>query len=236
MSHSDPWSDLPRAWVHIQLPGHRAAPQHATYETSSYDDLPPIPIELDDDCRWLIQHGTEHDGALDEYERDLQPANVEKLAAERNLELPRSFRRFMTSPELQSRVRSCTDCYLDPGERTVEVTGPVAGHLMHFLSDSQSCAHWYLHLAGGGQEVVLTSPDLYCYRIDDPEWEDYPTCSLETVDLRQQEFVYCAPRFSEFLYRFWIENEIWFALQYDRRPLMPLELQYVNHYKAKKTR
>src|SRR2546423_113468 len=90
------WSDLQRVWVHVQLPGYRESGPPATYKGSSYDELPPIPIELDDDCRWLIQHGTEHEGALDEYERDLQPADVEKLATERNLELPRSFRGFMT--------------------------------------------------------------------------------------------------------------------------------------------
>src|SRR5262249_16816986 len=160
---------------HVQLPGIRASGPHVTYESSSYDQLPPIPIELDDDCRWLIEHGTKYSGGLAQYERDLQPATVEKLAAERNLELPKSFRRFMSSPELQSRVRSCTDCYLDPGERVVEVTGPFAGHLIHFLSDSQSCAHWYLHVIDGGQTAVLTSPHLYCYRIDNPEWLDHPS-------------------------------------------------------------
>jgi len=34
-------------------------------------------------------------------------------------------------------------------------------------------------------------------------------------------------------YRLWIENEIWFALAYDKRPLTPLELEYVNHYKTR---
>ena len=43
----------------------------------------------------------------------------------------------------------------------------------------------------------------------------------EHVDLSGLDFAYCAPSFSEFLYRFWIENEIWFALEDDasRRPL-----------------
>jgi hypothetical protein len=234
MPHPSPYSDLPHAWVHVQLAGIRAAGPHVTYEGSSCEDLPPIPIELDDACQWLIRHGTEHEEALDKYERDLQPSNVEKLAAERNLELPQSFRRFMTSPQLQRRVRSCTACYLDPGERVVDTTGTMAGHLIHFLSDQQSCMHWYLHLAEDGQAAVLTSPYLYCYYIDDPEWPGYPTIALEKIDLRELEFSYCASSFSEFLYRFWIENEIWYAIEYDNRPLKPLELQYVNHYKIGK--
>jgi len=64
---------------------------------------------------------------LDRYERDIQPPNVEKLALAAHVELSRSFRRFMISAELQSRVRSCTDCYLDPGERIVETIGSIRG-------------------------------------------------------------------------------------------------------------
>ena len=62
----------------------------------------------------------------------------EELATQSNLALPHSFRRFMISQDLQSRVCSCTDCYLDPGQRIVETTGSLQGHLIHFLSDSQS--------------------------------------------------------------------------------------------------
>ena len=58
-------------------------------------------------------------------------------------------------------MRSCADCYLDPGERIVETTGAIPGHLIHFLSDSQSIAHWYLHILRGGEVAVLESSDLY---------------------------------------------------------------------------
>ena len=81
---------------------------------------------------------------------------------------------------------------------------------------------------------MLTSPYLYCYYIDDPEWPGYPSIAQEEIDLRRLEFFYCASSFSEFLYRFWIENEIWFAIEDDKRPLKTLELQYVNHYKIGK--
>ena len=83
---------------------------------------------------------------------------------------------------------------------------------------------------------MLTSPHLYCCRIANPEWLDQPSCGLEKIDLRGLEFAYCAASFSEFLYRFWIENEIWYAVEYDKRPLEPLEVDYVNHYATKKTR
>jgi hypothetical protein len=151
--------------------------QHHTYESSRLEDLPSIPIELDDDCAWLIRHGTVHavDG-LHNYERDIDPGNVEKLALEAEIKLPRSFLRFMTTPELQSRVRSCTDCYLDPGERMVQTVGGIPGSLVHFLSDSQSCAHWYLHVLPNGDAGVLESEDLYCYKIEHSEWIENPAC------------------------------------------------------------
>ena len=79
---------------------------------------------------------------------------------------------------------------------------------------------------------MLESPDLYCYSIENSEWIDNPASRLDCLDLAGLEFVYCAPTFSEFLYRFWIENEIWFALEVEgcRRPLNSLELDYVSHY------
>jgi len=164
LNTSAPWAALTRYWLHIQLPGYRALPEDHTYEGSRLEDLPPIPIELDDECEWLMKHGrAQSSGALNHYKNDIQPALVENLAEAAGAKLPRSLRRFMVSPELQSRVRSCTDCYLDPGERVVETVGLIPGYLIHFLSDSQSCAHWYLHVLKTGESAVLTSPDLYCY-------------------------------------------------------------------------
>ena len=140
----------------------------------------------------------------------------------------------MTHPELQSRVRSCTDCYLDPGERIVETIGSIPGHLVHFLSDSQSCSHWYLHILPEGDSAVLASPDLYSLKVENSDWIENPSCRLERIDLSGLEFAYCAPSFSEFLYRFWIENEIWFALVDKPRSFNALELDYVGHYAANK--
>jgi len=205
-----PWSSLPRCWLHVQLPGYRALPEfHTSYEGSQLEELASIPIEMDGDCEWLMRHGTSYDrGALDRYERDIQPCRVGHLARAAQLELPQSFRGFMVSKELQSRVRSCTDCYLDPGERVVETMGSIRGHLIHFLSDSQSCAHWYLHVLPSGETAVLESSDFYCYRIENSDWIENPACRLEDLELSRSDFAYCAPSFSEFLYRFWIENEI----------------------------
>jgi hypothetical protein len=228
------WAALPQRWLHIDLPGYR---QHegiyTTYCGFPFDELPQIPISLDDNCDWLLKSGTPVSPGLDRYERQLQPAIVRDLAAQLKIKLPKSFERFMCSPELQERVRSCTDCYLDPGERIVETIGAIPGHLIHFLSDSQSCAHWYVHVLPEGNSAVLESEDLYCYRIENSDWIENPACRLEKFDLTTQDFAYCAPTFSEFPYRFWIENEIWFATYEEtRRPLTPLEENYVHHYES----
>ena len=239
MGDSSPWSALPHRWIHIQLPGYRQLPEHNTYESSQLADLPLIPIGLDDDCKWLRTHGWVHaQGGLNHYERDIQPSFVEELALRAHIQLPKSFRRFMTHPESQSRVRSCTDCYLDPGERIVETIGSIPGHLVHFLSDSQSCSHWYLHILPGGDCAVLVSPDLYGLKVENSDWIENPSCHLERIDLSGLEFAYCASSFSEFLYRFWIENEIWIVLTDQRKPrsLTTLELDYLRHYAVNKPR
>ena len=142
----------------------------------------------------------------------------------------------MTHPELQSRVRSCTDCYLDPGERIVETIGSIPGHLLHFLSDSQSCSHWYLHILPEGASAVLASPNQYGLIVENSNWIGNPACRLDRIDVSGLEFAYSARSFSEFLYRFWIENEIWFALVDKRKPrsLNALELNYVEHYAINK--
>ncbi len=102
MADSNSWSSLPQRWLHVQLPGYRELPEHHTYEGSRLEELPPIPIGLDDDCEWLMRHGTAYPrGGLNRYERDVQPPNVEKLALAAHVELPRSFRLFMISAELR---------------------------------------------------------------------------------------------------------------------------------------
>jgi hypothetical protein len=231
----NPWTQLSKRWLNMALPGYREPKEAHTYYGFAFNELPSIPIALDDNCDWLLKFGNPLSQGLGQYQHHLQPATVRELAWQTNIKLPKSFERFMSSPDLQARVRSCTDCYLDPGERVVETVGAIPGHLVHFLSDSQSCAHWYVHVLPSGDSAVLESGDLYCYRIENSGWIENPACRLEKVDLTSQDFAYCAPSFSEFLYRFWIENEIWFALyEKTRRPLTALELDYVRHYESLK--
>jgi hypothetical protein len=225
-----PWSDLPHVWTSIGLPGFS---KKSTYQSYSFDEMPPVPIELDDDFEWLRALGNSDPGRglaeLDEYAKPLPPIASLDFAAQANIRLPQSFIQFMSSPDLQSRVRSCTACYLDPGQRIVETIGALQGNLIHFLSDSQFCAHWYLHVLPTGQTAVLGSDDPYCFLIENAEWIENPACRLAQIDLATLDFRLCASTFSEFIFRFWIENEIWYAL-HDKgsgRPLSSLETIYL---------
>jgi hypothetical protein len=227
---SDPWSNLPHFWLSIGLPGFDKV---STYQSYPLALMPRIPIALDDDFSWLLHHGQARPfqglDQLDSYAKPLPAASVIELTEWTNVALPTSFRRFMTSPDLTSRVRSCTDCYLDPGQRIVETVGSLPGHLIHFMSDSQSCAHWYLHVLQTGESAVLWADDLYCYSIENSAWIENPACRLEQIDVGSLDFHFCSASFSEFVFRFWIENEIWLATKWDadRRPLTELESAYL---------
>lgn len=226
---TDPWFSLPHIWLSIGLPGFDKV--STTYRGYPLDVMPKVPIALDEDLSWLNEYGQVHPlqglDQWDEYAKPLPAAMGIELAARQNVALPRSLRQFMTSRDLQSRVRSCTDCYLDPGERLVETVGSLHGHLIHFLSDSQSCAHWYVHVLRSGESAVLEAGDLYCYAIENSAWIENPACRLERINIEEMEFRFCSASFPEFLFRFWIENEIWYASNVARRPLTDLERAYL---------
>ena len=226
----DPWSNLPHIWTSIGLPG---LARESTYQGYPLDVMPEMFIDLDDDLLWLTRHGEVYPDAglhqLDEWANPLSPASVLQIAEAKRVNLPAAFSRFMTSSDLQSRVRSCTACYLDPGQRAVQTTGSLSGHLIHFLSDSQSIAHWYLHVLQTGESAVLHSSDLYCYEIENSDWIEHPACQMEQINVEELSFHFCSRSFSEFLFRFWIGNEIWFAVSRDktRSTLTMLQRQYL---------
>ena len=225
----DRWSNLPHIWTSIGLPG---LAKKSTYQGYPLHVMPSIYIELDDDLSWLTRYSEVYaDQGLHQLEGWVPPpASVLQIAEAKKVKLPAAFSRFVTSSDLQSRVRSCTACYLDPGQRAVETTGSLSGHLIHFLSDSQSCAHWYIHVLQTGESAVLQSEDLYCYEIENSDWIENPACRMDRINIEELNFHFCSPSFSEFLFRFWIENEIWFSVSWDKTKsaLKEIERQYLD--------
>lgn len=118
-------------------------------------------------------------------------------------------------------IRSATACYLDLGDFAAG-TSPTGGYLVHVLSDQQWCRHWLVYLDARGSEAVLTSTEPIGF--DLPGGESAPP---HIIPLRSYalDLHVCADTFAEFLYRFWIEDEIFFAL-YDDQPLPSAAASY----------
>jgi hypothetical protein len=216
---------LPRWWLSLELPGFRPEPEDGgTYSAFPYADLPPVP-ELDDGLAWLFEApqvpeslADVADGRHPDPERPATAEQLDELVGSASLRLPASFRNFVASDEPRSRVRSATYCYLDLGERLAPAGRN--GSLVHFLSDQQWVVHWLLYCdADGGECVVVTDLPFGLAADDEPV----------PFAVAGNESAVCAESFSEFLYRFWIENEIWFAIE-EERPLSAEQQAYVGHY------
>jgi hypothetical protein len=222
-------------WWSFDLPGYRKQPEAATYSLFDYESLPPIQQNLDENFHWLksepikqpsLAEGTYPDGS----EPDL--SKLSKIIAQIDIELPQAFTTFINSKELHHRIRSCTDCYLDVADRAVRAVGDHDGFLVHFLSDSQWCLHWYIHIDYSSQHFVLVSPNAYGFTFEatGEEIDEDAPHQKDEIELEQEDILLCAPTFTEFIYRFWLENEIRFALAWDKQPLTATQQAYVNHY------
>ena len=129
----------------------------------------------------------------------------------------------MADPRLQDRVPSCTACYFDlPDHLTPSPFGD-AGYFVRFLNDQQWCVLWHLYVVPSGDHCVVASTRAF----DDPSsGEDEETLAYADD---QEVTVVCAPDFEAFLYRFWLENHIWFALE-EGWPLTEEQREYLGHY------
>src|SRR3954447_22084874 len=218
--------ELPRVWAGTYLPGYHdwgdASPLAPTYAGFPLDWLPPIERELDDELRWLLR-----EPPVDEpLEGSATRAELDALLAGKAVALPPSFAAFIDSAAARKRLRSATDCYLRLPDAIVRFG---EGWLINFLADSQACAFWLLYTGSDGEAVVVT--------------EYPPGFGFSDAQARSQrrdpgslgsDASVCAASFSEFLYRLWIENEIFFRLdgpEADRAPLTDEQRRYGEHFR-----
>ena len=214
-------SPFQATWSMHALPGLREI--DATYGGWDYGTLPPLPAHLfDGSFSWLPplpddflcserEAGYRPKEILD-YRRNV--ARLEQLEAEAdslNIALPASFVRFMGDSELVFRMRSCTDCYFTVPRRILASGAGDAGYFLRFLSDSQDCGYWHLWLATSDDHCVVCSDD-----------------DADSGQPGQSRFV--APDFESFIYRMWVENELWFRLT-EKQPLTALMQEYADHYR-----
>ena len=218
---------LPRGWWGIELPGYRKALAGVATYSRHAANLPPIERELDDELELLraqppVSESIAGAAASPEPTRPATRGELRALLGRNDLALPRSFSTFIGDTEARKRVRSCTACYLDLADSLVAAPG--GGHLIHFLSDQQWVLHWLLYVGRDGNEAVVSTEIPYGF--DTPE-------APSRFELLPTAGVVCAESFAEFLYHFWIENEIWFALAGpadEPRPLTEEQRRYAEHY------
>lgn len=207
-------SELPKGWIFTDIEGVRDIDEMSTYNYFQYEKLPPITISLDDDFAWLEQelsYGNETRSFVEKIH------SFQAQVADLGLTLPQGFLHFMQDSDLHKKIQSNTACYFEMGDFIEEINGL---YLIQFLSDSQYCSLWYLCLDKEGNHAVICSPNVYGQK-------NYKEKFTEEIGL------YVAGSFNEFIYRFWIENEIWFKVVYDEvelPPLTPEQLAYCLHY------
>jgi hypothetical protein len=211
---------LRRAWWFPSLPGLRGGGDE-TYERFDLDAQPRI-VDADDQLSWLEDEPKKKAWSIERGGRgqQMRPLTVKDLRAiAPGWAVPASLLRLAEHQELQRRIRSATACFLDLGDQAARTTADGAV-LMHLLSDQQWCRHWLLYLDQDGGEAVLTSTEPVGFELPEDWAEEYGDEEIpEVIPLDGSlGLEVCADSFAEFLYRFWLENELHFALT-DHRPL-----------------
>lgn len=195
-----------------------------------YESLPPLDMTLfRGEFQWLPDLDEKLANTMEVYRppEKAQKALLKKLerllvlAERKGLKLPDPFVKFIGSLRLQAQLPSCTACYFDVSKAILRSPLGDGGYFIRFLNDQQDILLWYLYLKPDGRHCVVVSPIYF----DD----DFGGADKETL-LRHTHF--CGATFESFLYRFWLENQIWFALNEDARPLTQAEQDYLKHYKS----
>lgn len=227
-----PLDYLEKVWIGSDLKGYRTDLGGGTYGVFKYFDLPPVPRASLASIDWLKNQPNVPYSLGDIDDRHPEP---DTRATADNLEffwkncsclLPKSFSEFISSPALQRKVRSGTYSFLDLGNFIVPNNG--GGHLIHFMSDQQWICHWLLWVDNHHEAVVLSESPIGFHR-DPGSPRDFVKPG-EEADLVKMGSVVVSLSFTEFLYRFWIENEIAYFLSEGREPT-PEQSIYFEHYK-----
>jgi hypothetical protein len=135
-----------------------------------------------------------------------------------DLRLPATFLTFVESPDLHTRVRSPTGCFIDISARPVPSTA--GGYLVRFLADSQGCLFWYLYLPPGSADHGVVVSDSFFGPPEEQWQEPAPNPEIEFV----------AESFEVFLWRFWLEAEIWYAAYLEKTRIPAAGQEYVRQY------
>lgn len=219
---------------------------------SGYEPLPSLPpsIILNRSFDWLIQEG-EAKGKKQKKKNkkySLSPQAEKKFqeslkkiirkAKKMHLVLPASFLTFIKDPALRYYFLLLTapdDFYtLDDG--IVPLQDRPGEYLIKFYSDSQSCFFCFLHFSiNGSYRVVISehffnpgySLESYNEDLGLEQDDEKITSSAKIINVLEDDF-------ETFLYRTWIENEIW-ETRYCGKPFNTIQKAYIESVKPFKT-
>lgn len=211
---------------------------------STYDfvgEPPPLPdVQLDGTFRWLTPLDPDVERKMQKYRpsKAYQDALVSKLANiqdrahQLGLSLPDAFVLLMSSPDLQDRIPSATACFFSLPDDIV----PCLEHeddafVIPFLRDQQDCCAWYLYINRRNETCVLVA-GLELIEFLDPE------IAAEISAEDRQDILdgtkVCSTSFETFIYRFWLENTIWF-FDYLHKPLPDEWQRYLAVYREEQS-
>jgi len=217
-------------WWSFDLGKYR--PCNGTYCFYPYDGIPPIRA-LNGTLDWLGPLDHETDESMQLYRNEPEErgnlAQIEADATKLGLTLLEAFVRLMRSPKLQDRIPSCTACTFDVSAHITPCIGETPGYLIRFLRDQQSVFLWYLYLTPHGDECVLVSP----YEFGEGEGDNPNNLPDDERTAVIAHTCICAPTFEAFVYRFWLENVLWFKLNSSDHDghLSEEQRSYLDHYK-----
>lgn len=214
--------DIPfiTGWYSFGLGQYR--PCNRTYCYYKYDTIPPLDMsQFQGKFDWLKPPVGRNRGALATPDKPIlkKLTQLQKSAKTLGITLPAPFLTFMQNTTWQNEIPSCTACYFDLSEAPIPDPLQEEHTYIRFLNDQQGVLMWYLYLKPDGDSCVAVSPIL----LDDIETEGI---SPEVI---KENTIYCSETFESFIYRFWLENTIWFALDNEEN-LSKTQKSYLAHY------
>ena len=203
-------SNFKRGWYSFDLGSYRAC--DGTY--CLYENIPPIDTP-DETLNWLGPLDSDTDAKMEIHRNPAEARGkldaVAAHAQQLGLTLPESFKTLMASPKLQDRIPSCTACTFQLSGRILPCPESDGGYIVCFLHDQQDVLLWYLYLTPEGEQSVLVSA-IDLEEFADTQAEQTPEKREEWRQAIRANTLVCAPSFASFVYRFWMENSIWFKL------------------------
>lgn len=206
------------AWWGTELPGLR--PHAGTYGRYDYTPMhAPTGVTFDGSFGWLKKEPALRKSFFEAHRNDIRESfpKLLQFCADHAMALPQPFVTFFSEPQLAQRIRSCTACFLDPATQVI-ASPKGEGSIVRFLSDQQGCLFWYLYLPTGiDDHCVLSSTDYFAV--------DAAKAFEEPPD--PNTLMFAAPSFESFIFRFWLENECWFATHGFEQSLSPTAKNYL---------